>query len=246
MFTKYTINQENKFDEYASATSFEDITRGRQGAVLVDYKNDLVPLVRTTTIYNIPVQKFLPIHYELIDKIKQVSKQDLEFNNALIEIYESTYRTMGFHSDQSLDLADNSFICLYSCYDNPSGTDIRKLKIQNKLTKEESEILLEHNSFVLFSLSVNAHNLHKIILDTTPTKDNNKWLGITFRLSKTYIKFMNEIPYFNSNSKVLKLANDDDKKEFYKQRSKENQEIEYVYPEIDYTISTSDMLIVKI
>ena len=162
MFAKYVINQENKFTNYANATLFEDITRGRQGAVLVDYKNDLFPLVRTTSIYNNPAQKFLPIHYQLIENIKQITNQDLEFNNALIEIYDSTYRTMGYHSDQSLDLADNSFICVFSCYEKPINTDVRILNIQNKTTKEQSKIILEHNSFVLFSLSVNANYLHKI------------------------------------------------------------------------------------
>lgn len=241
-FVKFVIDQTNKFDELANATSFEDITNGRKGAVLVDCNNNLIPIVRTTTAYNEPAQKFLPIHYGLIENIKKVSNLNLEFNNALAEIYESSYRTMGYHSDQSLDLAPNSYICIFSCYDDPTDLNIRKLKIQNKTTNEYSEFLLEHNSFVLFSLSVNANHLHKIVLEN---KNNTKWLGITFRLSKTFVKFINEIPYIYDNTKILRIANDEDKKEFYKHRAKENQNIEYIYPDLDYTISVSDMMFIK-
>ena len=68
MFTKFTIDTEtNLFEELSKSITFEDITNGRQGATLVDYKDDLIPLVRTTTNYNNPAQKFLPIHYDIIE-----------------------------------------------------------------------------------------------------------------------------------------------------------------------------------
>ena len=242
MFTKFIIDQTNRFEELANTTKFEELMNGRLGAVLVDYPDNRIPIVRTTTVYNNPVQKFLPIHYNLIGSIKALSKQELEFNNALIEIYDSNYRTMGYHSDQSLDLVPNSYIGIFSCYNDPiNNTDIRKLKIQNKSTKECSEIILEHNSFVLFSLSTNQNHLHKIILETNSSNDN-RWLGVTFRLSKTFVRFINEIPYLDSNNMVLRIANDDEKKEFYKCRGKENQNIEYTYPNLDYTISISDTM----
>ena len=256
MFAKFIIDyQTNIFKELSKSIDFEDITNGRQGAVLVDIKlsSKIIPIVRTTTSYNKPAQQFLPIHYDIIENIKKVTKFDgLEFNNALIEIYDSKYRSMKYHSDQSLDLADDSYICIFSCYDNP--IDIRKLKIKEKTTGECLDILLENNSVVLFSLSTNSKYLHKIILESNTS--NNKWLGITFRLSKTFIKFVDEIPYFikfvdeipyfYTNNKILRTANsEDEKKEFYKNRSKENLNVGHNYPEFDYTISVSDVLSVK-
>ena len=243
MFTKHIIEcKTNIFEELENSVEFEDVNNVRKGAVLVDCKDNLVPIVRTTTVYNKPAQKFLSIHYDIIENIKTVTKCDqLKFNNALIEVYNSNYRSMGYHSDQSLDLDDNSYICLFSCYDNPSnGNDIRKLKIKEKHTKNCSEILLEQNSIVLFSLSTNGKYLHKIVLETNTS--SNKWLGITFRLSKTFIQFMDEIPYFYSSNKKLLLANEDEKKEFFRNRGKENSTIAYKYPTMDYTISISDIL----
>lgn len=245
MFSKYIINFENLFDELLKSTEFEDITNGRKGAILVDYKNDLIPIVRTTTNYNKPVQKFLSIHHKIIDSIKEISNNHkLEFNNAMIEIYDSSYRTMGYHTDQALDLADDSYICIFSCYSDISTVDIRKLKLKNKITGECSEILLEHNSLVLFPVSTNSKYLHKIVLENMHMKDK-KWLGITFRLSKTFINFVNEVPYFYPSNIILSLANEKEKQEFMKHKSSENLNIDYIYPDIHYTINLSDMMSIK-
>ena len=53
MFRKFVIDinvDSNSFDELSKSTSFEDICKGRKGAVLVNYKNELIPIMRTTTI----------------------------------------------------------------------------------------------------------------------------------------------------------------------------------------------------
>lgn len=71
---------------------------------------------------------------------------------------------------------------------------------------------------------------------------NDLWLGITFRKSKTFIIFHNELPYFYSNKKILTLADKYQRNEFYKYKSLENLSAEYVYPNIDYTISNGDLL----
>ena len=73
-------------------------------------------------------------------------------------------------------------------------------------------------------LLTNKKYLHKIILNNNNIT-GNLWLGITFRLSKTFIHFINELPYF-SNGNQLTLANDEQKKEFYKYRQTENKLIE--------------------
>ena len=53
------------------------------------------------------------IHYDIIENIKKISGIDVKLNNALIEIYGSKYCTMGYHSDQSLDLDEKSYICIF-------------------------------------------------------------------------------------------------------------------------------------
>lgn len=147
---------------------------------------------------------------------------------------------MGFHSDQALDLEDNSYIAIYSCYENTQNIKPRKLIIKNKITNELSEINMDHNSVILFDLETNKKHLHKIIADASD--ENNKWLGITFRLSKTYIQYIDNIPFFYNTNHVLKLANDEEMKRFYKMRSDENKSINYQYPEIHFTVSSSDIL----
>lgn len=71
---------------------------------------------------------------------------------------------------------------------------------------------MENNSIILFSAEINSKYLHKIKLKEK--KDSN-WLGITFRLSKTFIKFRNEIPYFE-NGIELSIADKNEMVEFYK------------------------------
>jgi hypothetical protein len=238
MFSKFDMNYKNNlFEELSKSTKFEKLGKGRYGAVLADIHKNVVPIVRTTTKYNNPIQKFSQIHYDIMKNIK-----DINFNNALIEIYDKDYTKMGEHSDQALDLDINSYICLFSCYDNPDTKDIRTLKIKNKITGELSEISLTHNSIILFSVKTNSNYLHKIVLDKSYADD--KWLGITFRLSKTYIEFVNEIPYFYKTDKKLKLANEEEIKEFYKMRQTENKNSVFEYPEINYTISESDLLFI--
>ena len=70
----------------------------------------------------------------------------------------------------------------------------------------------------------------------------NNWLGITFRLSKTFINFINEIPYFYNSERILKLANNEETKEFYKLRKNENTNIDFKWPNLDYTINKSDLI----
>lgn len=245
MFSKFILNFDtNLFDELSTSTKFENIVNGRLGANLVDYKDGLVPLVRTTTNYSEPNQNFLPIHHAIMESIKSTTEYEgLEFNNAMIEVYSSEYRNMKFHSDQSLDLADDSYICIFSCYSDPLSTDVRKLKIKKKETDECSEFLMDHNSIILFPVSINQKYLHRIILETAST--NTKWMGITFRLSKTFIKFVDKTPYFSSNNTILRMGDMDERKAFMKCKGIENSTTEYIYPEINFTISSGDMLSIK-
>jgi hypothetical protein len=114
MFQKFPVDcpHPDLFEQLSTSIQFENITTGRKGTNLVDNRDGLIPIVRTTTIYNQPAQKFQPIHFEIIENIKQISQiQGLKLNNAMIEIYDPQYSKMGYHSDQSLDLAQDSYIC---------------------------------------------------------------------------------------------------------------------------------------
>jgi len=229
MFIKNKLeNNEFCYNTLEQSFNFSTIGKGRRAANLVELNENFeIPIVRTTTVYEQPAEKF---------------------NNALIEIYEEAYNSMRFHSDQALDLEPNSYICIFSCY--KSLNNLRKLVVKNKFqNKIVDEILLDDNSIVLFSLDTNSTHLHQIKnveneMNNTIEEKNN-WLGITFRLSKTFVKFDEtnmKIPMLIRSNKPLRLANEEEKKEFYRMRKNENNQIKFEYPELDYTISISDCL----
>ena len=69
------------FEQLSTYIQFENITTGRKRTNLVDNQNGLIPIVITTTIDNQPAQKFQPIHFEIIENIKQISQiQGLKLN----------------------------------------------------------------------------------------------------------------------------------------------------------------------
>lgn len=141
------------------------------------------------------------------------------YNNAMIELYTNEYRTMSYHSDLALDLVGD--ICIYSCYPKEEKQR-RKLMIKNKTTKEVKEIIMEDNKSITFDLEFNRENLHKIVGTAV-------WMGITYRKSNTY-------------SNQLRLATENEKVEFFKLRSLENKNVNFVWPKIDYTICSSELL----
>ena len=104
VFYKSTINPHpDLFNQIFQQISFEQIIpNARYGAILVEPNNNLIPIIRTTTKYNNPVQNIKPIK-ELVDLIKQeiysnnLPNHNIEFNNAMVEIYNSNYKSMGFH-----------------------------------------------------------------------------------------------------------------------------------------------------
>ena len=175
MFIKSIIDttdlSDDLFNDLKNSIQFENVINGRNGAIItkpksIDLsKSNQYPIVRTTTIYKQPAQQFQKIHDELVYRIqKHHPDMNLEFNNALVELYDNKYRKMGYHSDQALDLEDDSYICLFSCYENNSNNprDYRKLIMKNKVDNNTSDIILENNSAVLFSTDDNKCHLHKI------------------------------------------------------------------------------------
>ena len=138
-FYKITLPfEKNLFDELHHSVHFENINKGRVGNHLVNVldnePNNGVPIVRTTTQYNIPAHYFSTIHHLVVACINSTIKEEnstnneiaslreMSFNNALIEIYDKNYFEMNYHSDQCLDLDKNSYIALFSCYERPNDS----------------------------------------------------------------------------------------------------------------------------
>jgi hypothetical protein len=220
------------------------VGKGRLGAVLT--KVDEVgntPLVRTTTRYSAPAQRFRVVHERLAQQIQQRAALAVGFNNALIESYTNAYTTMGSHSDQALDLADASFIAVFSCYQHPERADPpRKLIVESKGSGGDGfEVPLTHNGVVVFSVETNRRHKHKIVLDRPANSAENRWLGVTFRMSKTFVRFRDGHAYLPDGAR-LTLANDEQQREFFQLRRRENTEADFTYPRLTYTVSESDLM----
>lgn len=223
MFSIITLDlKENLFNELLHSVEFEKVAKGRMGNHLVKKEEKGVPVVRTTTKYTIPAHHFSAIHFKLM-----ATMPEQDFNNALIEVYDSSYTKMGFHSDQALDLAPDSYIGVFSCYEKPDEPGVRKLVVKDKVTEEEFSYAMTHHSLILFSIATNRRYLHKIVLEDAQNADN-RWLGITFRKSKTY--------------QTLELATPEQEKTFFQLRGQENNNLDFEYPELTYTISPADLL----
>lgn len=238
------LTEDNPFEDLFASVRFEDTGKGRQGAVLVrPDETDCIPIVRTTTRYSAPAQRFRSVHERLARRIQDIASLSMAFNNALIENYSNAYTTMGGHSDQALDLADGSFIAIFSCYQYPElANPPRKLLVESKESDSaKAEIPLLQNHVVVFSVAANRRLRHKIVLNAPRQPPENRWLGITFRTSKTLVRFRDDGAYFKDDV-PLTLANDDQKREFFHLRRRENDETEFTYPRITYTISESDLM----
>lgn len=234
----------NPFAELSASVRWEDVGKGRRGAVLT--RTDEaggVPLVRTTTRYGSPAQRFRAVHERLARRIQERTALLAGFNNALIESYTNAYTTMGGHSDQALDLADESFIAVFSCYRDPEAGPPRKLIFESKGSDggEKFEIPLTHHGVVVFSVDTNRRLRHKIVLDASARAVDNPWLGVTFRTSKTVVRFRDGDAWLPQGER-LTLADDEQSREFYQLRRRENRETDFTYPPLTYTVSESDLM----
>ena len=243
-FRRYTVPiKENLFEALFASACFEAVGKGRQATVLL--RNDDVrgtPIVRTTTQYSAPAQCLQSVHTDLARFIKQCASLPTTFNNALIEHYTDQYTKMGFHSDQAQDLADDSFIAIFSCYQNPALKPSRKLVVESKEPAGgQFEFPLNHNSVVVFSTDSNRRFKHKIVLDTSIQQPENQWLGVTFRTSKTFVRYDNGRTNFEGGT-LLTMACEEECREFYLLRRRENIETDFVYPLTTYTLSESDLM----
>nr|BFD96483.1 hypothetical protein KitaXyl93_78430 [Kitasatospora sp. Xyl93] len=231
------------FAELSASTRWEDVGKGRRGAVLTrPDEAGGVPLVRTTTRYGSPAQRFRPVHEQLARQVQERAALPVGFDNALVECYTNAYTTMGGHSDQALDLADESSIAVFSCYQRPEASPPRKLVFESKEADgERFEIPLAHHGVVVFSVGTNRRLRHRIVLDAPGRAADNLWLGVTFRTSKTLLRFHDGHPHLPQGARLVR-ADEEQSREFYRLRRRENQETDFTYPVLTYTVSESDLL----
>lgn len=239
-FQKRIVKFNDAFERLLACTKFAeaDVAKGRKGAIAVRLDSEgRVPIVRTTTVYSCGPQTFSETLHALCEAISKAFFP-LKFNNAMVELYDVTYRKMGFHTDQSQDLEAGSFICLFSCYEGNSSnaSDFRKLVVQNKASKACFELQLDQCSAILFSTEANFRHVHKIILDSPKAK--SRWIGVTLRLSKTFVKD-GVLP----DGTLLRVADAEERKTIFHLKSQENAtDGEFVYPSVSFTISPSDLM----
>ena len=235
------------FGDLLTSTHFEAVAKGRRGAVLVRPHTDgSVPIVRTTTKYKCESRQFQPTHITLAEQIQRLAGLPIGFNNALAEVYTNDYAKMGFHSDQAQDLLDGTYIAVFSCYRNPGKPCSRKLVIEPKdgnSVGERFEMELSHNSVVIFSLDTNRRFRHKIVLgcSTSGPPEENDWIGVTFRTSKTFVRFEEGKALLEDGTPLRKLDTELER-DYFKLRGCENREVLFQYPFLDYTISDSDLM----
>ena len=216
------LHSENMYDTISTSYKFEDVGKGRKMAILVDrYQPNIV---RTTMRRRDPPQAFGTNLDPLRNALTPVA------NNAMLEIYDGHYKTMGFHSDQDTDLCDHSEIGIASFYKDTKEKP-RQLVIKKKGDTEETYIDLSHNSIVIFSTEFNRNHVHKII-------GESQWLGITLRCSKTPVTFIDRIPHL-PDGKPLRLATEGETREFYRKKSEQNGST--VMWDIPYTICEGDL-----
>jgi len=262
-------NNYNPFTDLTNDVYFEPVLKGRQGTVLLHpHPTRGNPIVRTTTKYTTPAQPFLPPHLRLCQAIEEAGSLPCKLNNALVEIYNNQYATMGYHSDQAQDLLDGSHVAVFSCYKDPErakqgAKPPRKLVVELKEREEGKEkekekgkkggedgevfeIPMGHNSVIFFSMETNRRFKHKIVLAQETKPKENEWLGFTLRTSGTYIKVEKEKEKaFFEDGRELRVAANNEAQNLYKLRGRENKEVDFVYPDLDYTLSVSDTMEVK-
>lgn len=230
--------RQDLFAELHDAVVFEELGKGRHGAVIV--ATDAVrgtPIVRTTTAYAHPAQVFRPIHTRLAAEIRACASLATPFNNALVEVYTNAYSRMGAHSDQAQDLDERGEIALFSCYEDPHGAR-RRLLVEPKDGGPAFALPLTHHSVVVFSADTNRRFRHRILLDGANNPDN-RWLGVTFRTSKTFVHVRDGTACF-ADGTPLTLANEVERGELLRLRRRENEETAFVWPRLTTTLSASD------
>lgn len=245
LFRSFNLDAEpGLFLELMQAADLEAVGKGRQGAVLTlpDEQRGF-PLVRTTSRYASPAQCWSATHGRLAEEVSSLASIENTFNNVLFEHYTNAYAKMGFHSDQALDLQPDTHIAILSTYaTRPEAGTERKLVVEPKGSGDSFELVMGHNSVIVFSVDVNRHFRHKIVLDKSSNPPENEWLGLTFRTSNTLVTYSSEGVVLSDGTE-LTLGSDEEAREFFQLRGRENREPGFDYPPCTFTISPSDLMV---
>ncbi|RPE36934.1 hypothetical protein [Kitasatospora cineracea] len=233
----------NPFAELFESVRWEAAGKGRRAAVLTRTgPAGEVPLVRTTARYENPAQRFRAVHERLARRIEEHAALPARFDNALAEVYTNACTTMGAHSDLALDLAEESSIALFSCYRDPDAGPPRTLAFAPKGDACGGfGIPLVHQGVVVFSVAANRRFKHRILLDGPARAVDNEWLGVTFRTSGTHLRFRDGRPHLPQGEELV-AASEEQQRAFYRMRRRENEETDFRYPPLPYTVSGSDLL----
>jgi hypothetical protein len=233
------------FTRIGAEVEFEcSASAGREGAIVVAMPaTGAVPLVRSMTAYDSPAQVMGPALQHLTAIVApMLGAAASAFNNVMVERYQSPYRTMGPHTDQALDLADASWICIFTCYNKPDTEDVRTLVCTDKATGDRADIPLRHNSCVAFSVEENRRMRHQIVARGKPDP-HTTWLGVTMRTSKRALVFADGRPYLHEGVPLV-LADESQRRAAFALRRRENleREFEYAHNAVHFTVSPSDLM----
>lgn len=85
------------------------------------------------------------------------------------------------------------------------------------------KISMIHNSIIIFSTKTNKHHKHKIILDNM--SDDSEWMGVTFRLSKTFVSFDDKGIQHLANGSILRGVTDGESSYFMISKTKKTRQL---------------------
>ena len=247
MFIQFDLETDVTFDQINNSQKFPTLGKGRKGFIVYFPNSGKIPLIRSSTEYssyesNSVIETLLDnINKQTFFQNSRDGNIDSIFNNLMIEKYDRRYKTMGWHSDCYVDLEKGSNIGILSFYSNP-GRPNRILEFYNKTTGEPGpKILLKDKSMFLLTYQINLLYNHRIVASSD---EDNEWIGVTLRKSKTYIKLEESIPKIlipNDEWKNLRLATFEDTKEFIKHKGRENINIEEQTANFDFVLFQSDL-----
>ncbi len=218
---------------YTLKNTYKDI----QEVDIISSESLFKPINRMANGASVAKYKFNEFHNNVIKKIKELTGLKLYFNTAKIEIYTNKYTKMKYHTDCSLDLKEDSYIAILSQYEYKCNKNCNRfLSIKSKADNKITEIEMLNNSVILFDLETNSKHIHSIFKKHI-TSCECKWIGTTFKYSKTFALQYKKALYLYPFFKKITQATEEQKHEFYRCRKEENQRLMYTYPDINYFIN---------
>jgi hypothetical protein len=121
-----------------------------------------------------------------------------------------------------------------------------KSTVNDAALEKEFSVTLYPNSAFLIPLSTNRLYTHEIKPSVLNVDHIPVRMGYVARCSNLEALHRNGQTYIKENGELLELADDDQKKEFFKLRGQENSIMNFTYPKLSYTLSAGDTIMPKI